>query len=225
MPHCPVESDFAASELWFPRPVTPSDVTVIHRPGAFSSLDLFSLLVDNSSEEWDHKVGPDSSTRLLFSQGKVIKTDCTRASGCPAEARAIVADSIRLTRSLGIWHPAKTWFLLHAQGHYWPCNITPLLESVADSLDIDAQQDQGLIKIQFFMKLWSKPASWRNWLTWHRVITFCLKIAIRHKLFMDTSPSNFGCESGRNRLFYLDDELYSFRWSSSHARGYWRVVR
>ncbi|MDQ5822902.1 MAG: hypothetical protein M3441_01655 [Chloroflexota bacterium] len=195
------------------------------REGGFSSLELFSLLVDSSSEEWHHKVAPDSPTRLLFSRGHVIKTDLIRASECLAEVRARAAASMRLTRSVGIWHPGKTWFILHAHEQYWPCNITPLLDSVASLLALNERQDESLVKIHFYMRLWSKPASWHKWLMWLKVITLGLKIVLRHRLFIDLSPSNLGFERGQTKLFYLDDELYSFKCSGTHIFSNWHVVR
>lgn len=225
MPYCAVVPDSPALETWFPRPQTPGDVLVVPREDGFSSLDLFSLLVDSSSEEWHHKVAPDSPTRLLFSRGHVIKTDLIRASGCLAEVRARAAASMRLTRSLGIWHPRKTWFILHAQEQYWPCNITPLLDSVASLLALNGPQDEGLINLQFYMRLWSKPSSWHKWLMWFKVITLGLKTLLRHRLFIDPSPSNFGFERGQPKMFYLDDELYSFKRLGIRIFRNWHVVR
>jgi hypothetical protein len=108
----------------FPRPRSRDDIIGCDDDEPLARLGLHELLLDPRAEEWWHKVGPTSPTRLLLSGGWVFKTRTCRRAGDLEAARARARDSAQRTRRLGVWHPRKRWFVLRADGEYWPCNVS-----------------------------------------------------------------------------------------------------
>ncbi len=186
---------------WFPRPQRPADILAWNSDIGFSPPQIYALLGDPAAREGQCEVDATSSTRLLYSRGWVFKANTDRRSVDLATAQARTARSSELMGSLGVWHPLKTWFILHAEGYYWPCSLTPRLVTLQDVHDAAKQETQGGKRVRQwgrYLRLWSKA------------ICLCVKSELRHRLHLGLESDNFGFEQGNETIYYVDDEVYYF---------------
>ncbi len=163
---------------------------------------IFSLLASDAGHEWGHKVAATSSTRLLASGGWVFKTNCLYCSEQLESVRACLHKALAVTSALRLWHPAKTWFVLRAQGCHWLCNATPRLTTIEELLGIDEGQYFDGFNILLYLK--SRQAL----LAWGRMMRLRMQTLVSRHLMLDMWPSNFGFEQSQNALYYVDDEVY-----------------
>ena len=146
------------------------------------------LLADPQAQEWQHKVDPCSPTRLLLSQEWVLKTrDLYRGADLDL-LRQQIGPWVERTERLGVWHPAKNWFILYSENLYWPCNATPRLTTI--------------VEIEGFQR--------RANLLRYKQLTLIARTLLAHHILLDMNDSNYGIEGGCRSLFYVDDEVYYF---------------
>jgi hypothetical protein len=189
-----------ADSEWFPRPQSQSDIMMFHPNNGFSPPRILKLLSSASAEEWQDKVDlAQSPTRLLASQGWVLKTSTERKSKDADVVQAQVSRFIDLADLLQVWHPEKTWFVLRAAGYYWPCSLTPQIETLPDILDA-AQQERQIVK-----RLWLYRQYWK---LRRRSLFLVARSLLRHGLYISMERENFAHTQKGRRIYYLDDEVY-----------------
>jgi predicted phosphodiesterase len=155
--------------------------------------EIFESLHHPNAQEWRHKVGVlspkdgsgKSSTRLLYSQEWVWKTDIHLHKKNLDDAVAWVRRMHEIGMFHQLWHPQKRWFILHTDKGYLPVSLCPEMISLRSLND------------------WFEATYW-----WTEMLAWGYKLAHEHKLSLDLNPSNFGLEAQRRRLYYLDDEFY-----------------
>jgi len=178
--------------MWFPRPSSTADIA-LHESAGLGVGDLLRLLRDPSGTELRHKAGvagatdgsARATTRLLVSQGLVIKADLRLSSVNEAPARAIIDGQRRLEERIGVWHPDKFHFLLRWGGRWHPTSACPEMQTLRSIEDADA-----------------RLASYT------RMLVMALRVSRDHRVGLDINPSNFGTLEEDGQLFYLDDEVY-----------------
>lgn len=185
------------TSVWFPRPQAEEDVEVVSlpgRPARYTAAELVQLLNHPQSQEWRHKVGVASprdgsakiTTRLLWSQGVVFKTDQARRRLNRAEAQSELETAASLAQKVAVWHPEKEFFVLYSDPWYWTVTACPEL-----------------------LTLRRLPTREARLAAWTRMLTLGLRMSQREQVGLDLNPSNFGLESeAAETLFYLDDEIY-----------------
>lgn len=184
------------TEFIFPRPHTPDDIIIVDHNGAQSQLELFSLLADLNAEEAPDKSNLSADTRLLISQGWVFKTRHSAKTQDITLLRARVSDSIERTKKLQVWAPEKAWFILHAQDHYWPINVTRQMKLIWN-------YNRHIKSDRSFKKL-AHPK-------WYiKEIQMFFKTALTHHVLLDFHPRNFGIAEDARSLYYIDDEVYYY---------------
>lgn len=152
---------------------------------------LYSLLTSPDAVEWRDKIGvagaaegsAKTTTRLLGSEGWVLKTDVALRRERPDELVAIAQEAARRAARSRIWHPSKSWVVMEAEGGFHLLTACRELEVVR-----------------------AAPSFEERARLWGRVFVWCLDASARHGVGFDIHPSNFGVDGGE--LFYLDDELY-----------------
>jgi hypothetical protein len=169
----------------FPRPQSADDILLCDDEGPLSQLSIRDLLMSAEAEEWGHKVDATSPTRLLLSAGWVFKARRDRMSADIELVRARTRESALRTRKFGIWHPSKQWFVLHAEGCYWPANATPRLSTMVE---------MGKLKGHCVWVL--------------RGLPLVVRALLVHRATLDPKPDNYGLDPSTGRLFYVDDEIY-----------------
>ncbi len=175
----------------FPRPSRPSDILLPDGTGGLTTGEIFDLLTDSEAgEAWTELTRDADSIRLLVSNGWVFKTRPTNKQDQPLEAVAKAEACNRYTARIGVWHPAKRWFVVRAAGDLWLCNVSPRLRTLDRITSFRHRSRWGL--------LWC-------WLK--------LVVERRHGVALDIKLSNFGFEDGNSRIFYVDDEVYPARGS------------
>ncbi|MGH2537501.1 MAG: hypothetical protein ACRDHL_08920 [Candidatus Promineifilaceae bacterium] len=177
----------------FPRPAQPSDVLLVQPAASLSPEQIFRFLTDPHSEPWQHRLDWKHYMRLLAVNGWVFKTSEWHASG-ELQAVAQKIDSWQAqSRKIKIWHPDKVWFVLRHNGRYWACSATPRLVTLQDSE-----------KAQFRIGKLFQIALRARW------VSLGLWILFRFGLLLDFKKENFAIELGAKRIYYIDDELYTF---------------
>ncbi|MBX3232610.1 MAG: metallophosphoesterase family protein [Labilithrix sp.] len=179
---------------WFPRPRSPADVELLGAPGELDAEAVFLLLTARDAREWQHKVGvagrvdgsAKPTTRLLASHGLVLKTNLALLAPSSAELRERLFACRQRGARAGVWHPSKRWALLRTAEGWLPLSVCRELRTLRTLDAIDE-------------RLWS----------WNEMIALALEAERRSGLGLDLNPANFALEDGRERLYYLDDELYS----------------
>lgn len=188
-------------EQWFPRPTTPEEIVILRKPGEIFTKDeehalrssIFSSLTSKDAVEWQDKVGVISpregsgkaSTRLLFSDDLVWKTDTSLCKEDLEEACAWARQMHNLANRLDIWHPQKRWFVLNLPNGALPVSSCPRMETLRAA------------------------QSWPEMVYgWGEMLGWSLEIASRLQVSLDMNPSNFAFDESRRRLYYLDDEHY-----------------
>ena len=147
--------------------------------------------------EWRQRVDPASPTRLLTCGDWVFRTDWTRRSADLGAVQASVAAASALSQVVGVWHPLKAWFVVRAEGVYWPCTMTPLLRTTDDLARVTAPGQRAARRVVIAVRWWVG------------MLYLTARTLVRHGLVLDIRPSNFGLDQRCGRLFYLDDEIYS----------------
>lgn len=184
------------TEFIFPRPRTPDDIIIVDHNGAQSQSELYTLLVDPTAEEVPDKSNLSAYTRLLISQGWVFKTRHTEKTQDITLLRARVTDSIERTKKLKVWPPEKAWFILRAQDHYWPFNVTRQMKLIWNH-DGHIQTHRVFKRIGHY-----------KWYIKEMQLFF--KTALTHHIMLDLNPQNFGITEDARRLYYIDDEVYYY---------------
>ncbi|HHM06509.1 MAG TPA: metallophosphoesterase [Gammaproteobacteria bacterium] len=109
-------------------------------------------------------------------------------------ARRWIEQALARERTLGVHHPAKTWFLLEDPGGAPPliANITPRLQALNDGALFEGEA--GLSRLlDYFI----------------RILSQYLDAAVQHDLCLDLGLSNFGVDR-QGEIYYLDDDLYAW---------------
>jgi hypothetical protein len=163
-------------------------VTIVEPHGALSPHDIWSLMA--ASEDWfPSSMDPRTPMALAITGDWVLKANLARRRCNPALAALHVMWMTRLTMRLGVWHPAKTWFLLADRRRYVPCSATPRLRILSE-----------------LGWLARRPA---------RIRAAALAVrAARAGVHLDFSNGNFGAEPCGSRVYYVDDEVYRLPWHS-----------
>lgn len=151
--------------------------------GALTAVAIFELM--SRAEDWRPVSDPRTPMAFALAPGWVFKSNLSyRRLDRDRVAREVVR-MIGVTATVGIWHPAKTWFLLCDRRRYLACSATPRL-------------------------LLPMEAGWRRWISLgqqRRLMSRAAACGVR----LDWKPYNFGYEAGSWRLYYLDDEVYPLR--------------
>jgi hypothetical protein len=167
----------------FPHPISVSDIITMETYRNMSNQEIYSILTDPTAWDWDEK--SDSSYRFLCSQGWVFKTRTRHRNTDISVVMSRLTQSLYLTKLLKIWHPAKTWFILSADGYYWIANMTPKMTTLEE------------IPVQERKKKWGRKER-----------SLKKKTLRYYRLYLDSNSRNFGfCKDGK-LLYYLDDEVY-----------------
>jgi hypothetical protein len=162
------------------HPETPGCVTVVEPNGALTPPEIFALMTQST----DWRPAPDPRTPMAFAiaPGWVFKSDLSRRRLDRERVVRDVSRMIDLTAKVGVWHPAKTWFLLRLRRRHLVCSATPLLiipPKIGVRRLLARLQKRGIV---------ARAAA-------------C-------GLRLDERRRNFGYDPGNWRLYYLDDEVY-----------------
>lgn len=183
--------------VWFPHPDSPADLQLLAGSGSLSAPRAFSLMTAESANEWRDKVGiagpldgsAKHTTRLLESDGWVIKTNVDDEKADPEQVSAMLDDAIALSRRVRLWHPSKHWFCLRSGDSFYPVTVCRRLVTLRQL----GSRDLRMVH-------------------WTQMIELAIWIELERNVGLDINPSNFGLDAdfsaGINRPFYLDDELY-----------------
>jgi hypothetical protein len=161
-------------------PADPACITVPLANGALSAGQIFTII--STAADWRPADHPRTPMAFALAPGWVFKSNLSWRERNRARAIERVMQMIELTAKLGVWHPARTWFLLHDRRRYVPCNATPLLMP-------------------------PPQAGVRRLLSWFEQQHLIVRAAA-YGVRLDHQPYNFGCDRDTRRLYYLDDEVY-----------------
>ena len=158
-------------------PSSPADVRPVGPCPALDAQALFALL--HAARTWYPE--PNWGTTMAFACTRdwVLKADLSRRSRRRERVLAQAERSAALTAEVGLWHPRKTWFVLHQRGRFLAANATPRLRV-------------GARAWPFFYFYWCK----------RRLVARARAAGYR----LDAREVNFG-RVGLS-LYYLDDEIY-----------------
>lgn len=132
------------------------------------------------------------TTQLMVTSQHVIKLR-TEYNLPLKDSRRFIERALEKERSLDIYHPAKTWFLLEQEdGNPLICNITPRLAPLHDPQAMQRISTE----IDFTQMLCT-------------MFRMYLRIASEHDMGLDISLSNFALDRDL-RLYYIDDDIYSW---------------
>ena len=162
--------------------------------GIADKSQLFYLLTDSGAVEWRDKVGvvgavdgsAKTTTRLIVSDGWVLKTSTALASPSKSELFDRVSEVARNGSQARLWHPDKCWGIYRHDDEWYPVNATPLMDTLRKAAGQDKKM-QG----------------------WTAMFELAVEVSLRSSLGLDLNPSNFGRLPGDDRLYYLDDEWYA----------------
>ena len=194
----------------FPLPHSIDDIITVAPSRHLSRQVIFSLLSDPGKEDWRHKVGPASPLRLLLCQGWVLKARESNRTQDLAALRARIVTWNQRASHLGIWHPAKHWFIVRCQEHYWPCNATPHLATWPE------------------LRAGRAALNGRTWLGYlqfrRRTVAIVARVLVRHAILLDPKLRNFGLSQEHDQVYYIDDEVYGFTTWQEVLRLRYRVL-
>lgn len=174
-----------------PQPSSPAAITLL-TDGELTAQAIFRHLKDPTAVTWRHVFAWKRYMRFLVVAGWVYKCNLAQAESGRERATANAARFIDRSRRLGVWHPRKQWFVVEDGGRYWAANVTPRLPTLAE---LDGMTPRNPLRLQ----------------RWHgRRWQLVLRVLLRHRLLLDSKPTNFGLDWRQARLYYLDDELYAF---------------
>jgi hypothetical protein len=158
-------------------------IMVPHPNGALTADQIFPLF--SAARDW--RPAPDPRTPMAFATtpGWVFKSNLAWRYADAARAIAVASRMIDACARLGIWHPAKTWFVLNDRRRFVAVSATPRLVLPSDAgvrrLYGGRQQLRQI-----------SHAAERGWR-------------------LDVRPCNFGFDAHDWRLYYLDDEVRPVR--------------
>jgi hypothetical protein len=175
------------------RPVDVDKIIVSEPNGSLSPQQIFSLF--SKAQDWYPTADVRTPVALAVSDGWVFKSRLTTRSSDLGKAEQEVQRMIRLSADLRVWHPAKTWFVLHDRRRYLPCSATPLLVQASRA---PFRRLFGLFGIT-------------------RKLMHAASLGLR----LDPMPWNYGFSGTSVRLYYLDDEVYPLEGMRSRCRR-WR---
>lgn len=157
---------------------TPCDSAVIMR-----LLDEANQVVNRHGESFTGR----PTTHLLVSESHVIKQR-TEYKLKEKDARRFIDQAIERERRLGLYPPAKSWFLIFDEGAETPliANITPRLRPLNDLSDDEHYLDYIRQMFEIY-----------------------LSTAARQELSLDIALSNFAIDS-TGHLYYIDDDVYGW---------------
>lgn len=164
-------------------PVSPDAVIVPEPNGALDAHAVFELM--SGAEDWRPNPDPRTPMAIALGHGWVFKSQLLRRRRQRLPVERDVVRMIRLTASLRIWHPAKTWFLMRDRGRYLVCSATPRLRLPSE------------VRLRFL-----RVARLR-----HRLVERARRAGYR----LDWKADNFGFAPASWRLYYLDDEVYPLK--------------
>ena len=177
----------------FPRPAGPQDILLDDAGGELAPEDLFALLTHPAARP-AVLTHDRQSLRALISGNWFFKARPEDRGLERTTMRGELSAANRAMTALGIWHPRKTWFLLHDGCDYWLCNATPVLRTI----------DQA--------------GRWERWRLRWRALALARQVAL-HGRCIDLQWCNFGTEKGDGRVFYVDDETYTLDWRRLRLRS------
>lgn len=178
---------------WFPRPQRVEQVQVLDPSASVGRAEAFALLYADDARELREKVGvagpnegsAKDTTRLLASGGWVAKTNIDLATTTAEAARRWIAETRARGEPLAVWHPAKTWMVVQADGLFYPMTLCPEMRTLR--------------------RCASRAERFRAWV---QMLRLGAETAAEHRVGLDLNPANFGYVEGDPRLYYLDDEVY-----------------
>jgi hypothetical protein len=165
------------------RPVDVDRIIVTEPNGSLSPEQIYSLFT--RATDWRPTADPRTPVALAVSDGWVFKSRLTKRSFDRGAVEEEVRRMIWLSTELRVWHPAKTWFVLHDRRRYLPCSATPLLVQASRA---PFRRILGLCGIVKMLR---------------EVASFGLRL--------DPMPWNYGFSGSSLRLYYLDDEVYPLK--------------
>jgi len=179
--------------MWFPIPADPTDIHFVGTAGTLSRRQIFALLVSSSATEWRDLVGVagpvegsgKDSSRLLASDGWVLKTNMDLAVQDEAAVFASTRKAVEIGVRTQIWHHEKTWAYFLFENSWFPLSATPEMTTLRRV----ASEDERLA-------------------AWTKMLIMAVDTALAHDIGMDLNPANFGQIKDDKRLYYLDDEWY-----------------
>jgi hypothetical protein len=165
------------------KPESPGCVTVLAPNGALTAEEIFALMIE--AEDW--RPVSDLRTPMAFALARdwVFKSDLSRRRLACDRVALDVLHNVEVAAKVGIWHPAKTWFLVRVRRRYLVCSATPRLH-ILPRVGL-----RRLLGVAQRRRLIAKAAA-------------C-------GLRLDNRRSNFGYSLDSWRLYYLDDEVYPLR--------------
>jgi hypothetical protein len=153
-------------------------------------------VVSPEAREWPTPARNEQSLRVLLSGDWVLKARPAHRHPDLAYQRILLEESVRLTRRLDIWHPAKEWFLLAAHGEFWLCNATPRLKTHRDLTSWPQKLVFGLLQTLMTVGLF-----------------------LKERVTLDPKTRNFGYVEKPWNFYYLDDEVYRYDGMSAILLG------
>ncbi len=162
-----------------------SDVLVVRLAQGRTALDAgrITALLREASVFYPE---PSTRTPMAFALTRrwVLKANLRRRSRDAERAFQEAGAAAALHARLGLWHPAKTWFVLRERGRFLPGNATPRLHLLSE------MPLRALFEWQRLRLVWrAAQAGYR----------------------LDARGVNFGRAPGSLSLYYLDDEIYPLR--------------
>ncbi len=155
------------------------------------SVAEIEALIRTSSQDLQHggTFTGKPGTQLHITDESVLKLQTDGGFDTCDIAESWCQNMLKKGRDVGIYHPAKTWFI-HLDGNIWRLgNITPRMQPL--HVAIEEVSDEIALK----------------WLL--HVSTLYLQHAARFNERLDEGLSNFGLDRNGS-IYYLDDDFYSW---------------
>lgn len=164
----------------------------------YSADEIASLLQENHTDlVYGASFMGRPGTRLYAGTDDIVKIREELETN-QKQARRFIEQRLEQERTIKVHHPHKTWFLLqNPDGKFKVGNICPRLIPL-HKLSTE-RPDTGTEEKFIHVK---------------QIYQDYLRIAAFHNLRLDEGLSNFGIDS-QNRLYYLDDDIYS--WDDFHS--------
>jgi diadenosine tetraphosphatase ApaH/serine/threonine PP2A family protein phosphatase len=117
----------------------------------------------------------------------VAKTRIDHATEDERSLRRRILAARAAGMSASLWHPDKAWALFRGPNGLWyPLTVCPELRTLRQLEELDARLH-----------------------AWIEMLRMALRVFGAYRIGLDLNPANFGTESDRGRLFYIDDEVYT----------------
>ena len=166
-----------------PRPTVPEDIILTRPNGSLTARQIFELMRDEDARSWRADLADWSPTCMVLSRAWVFKGNLMNRRSDFAKVARRLETVMRDADRLSIWHPAKTWFLLRDRTRYLPCSATPRLRVLHELGSLE--------------RIRLRPQ--QGWL---------FARALLYGRVIDPHSRNFGRGRDRERLYYVDDEIY-----------------